>query len=95
MRRNTTMYRTAKDAGFGNDVRASMGGKDQPQDGNYIATSPTAGYSQGRNVRNIEKKLSERDSLVERHQQNMMHDDNEDFIANASDANTSTQWSGR
>lgn len=28
MRRNTTAYRAAREAGFGNDVRASMAGKD-------------------------------------------------------------------
>lgn len=30
----------------------------------YIATSPGAMYDQGRNLRNIEKKMNERDSLV-------------------------------
>ena len=62
----------------------------------YIASSPTAGYDQGRNVRNIEKKLADRDNLVYQHQQQMLHgQDDEDFIANASEAPTSTQYSGK
>ena len=64
MRKNTAPFRAARDAGFG-DARRSTVGPNQPQDGGmYIATSPTAGYDQGRNVRNIERKITERESLV-------------------------------
>ena len=47
----------------------------------YVHSSPGALYDQGRNIREIEKKLHQRDSLVAKHQNNMMDDDNEEFIA--------------
>lgn len=64
MRRNTTPYRTSREGnnrGFGDDD------DDDARDPMYVATSPQAAYDQGRNVRNIEKKLKNRDQLVSKH----------------------------
>jgi len=43
----------------------------------YIHSSPGASYDNGRNIREIEKKLYERDSLIGKHQQDMMNMDDE------------------
>lgn len=69
MRRNTTQYRLAREGeGDGMDGNRASSRKSLTQDGNmYVATSPHAGYDQGRNVRNIEKKMNERDNLVHNH----------------------------
>ena len=99
MRKNTAQARLAREGATEGGVRGSMSGGRQPQEGGmYVATSPTAGYDQGRNVRNIERKLHERESLVEKHQEMMIRDDNnDDFIANASDnaPSSSNQYSNR
>jgi hypothetical protein len=54
----------------------------------YIATSPGAMYDQNRNLRNIEKKRNERDSLIQKHQNHMIapsDNDDEEFVAEEAD----------
>ena len=70
-----------KDGGAGYTAGGTRGS-------DYMATSPGRPYNHGRNIRAIEKKLEERDRLVDKHQDNMMlGSDDGDFIA-TSDQNS-------
>jgi hypothetical protein len=57
------------------------------QNVDYMSSSPTAGYDNSRNMRNIESKMNERYDLIQGHNQ---LDDNHDMYINDTGNNSST-----
>ena len=81
MKRNTKVEREKREVG-------KLDGDEIEQVGTagYVNTSPGAMYDQGRNLRAIDKKMKERDGLVEKHQRHMLapSEDEDEFIASES-----------
>ena len=61
---------------------------DKGQNVDYMSSSPTAGYDNSRNMRNIESKMNERYDLIQGHNK---QDDHEMYINDTGTANSSTK----
>lgn len=73
MRNNTAierMKREKKEQGILDGDDTTTGFLADGNQTNYMATSPHAAYDQNRNVRNIERKMNERDDLLGKHNNN-------------------------